>query len=92
MRALRFEVGRLLKDAWDACFGTHVFFLVDTWLVAGLPCVASRLAFKREGTRDGGRLRVKGDRTSGFEDYDSIWKHTRGVQQQQQLQQREPGW
>jgi hypothetical protein len=39
MRALRFEVGRLLKDAWDGCFCgcAHVLFLVETWLADGLP-------------------------------------------------------
>ncbi len=54
VRALRFEVGRLLKDAWDACIRVaHVFFLVETWLAVGLRALLSRLAFKHEGTRGG---------------------------------------
>jgi hypothetical protein len=60
MRALGLEIGRLLKDAWDACFGrcAHVVFLVETWLGAGLLRVVSRLDSKHEGTRGGSQLRV----------------------------------
>jgi len=46
---------------------------------------------KHEETRDVGLAAGGWDRMSGFEVYDSIEKHIRGLQQRQQ-QQTEPGW
>jgi hypothetical protein len=67
MRALRLEVGRLFKDAWDACFCrcAHVVFLVElVWQMAFR--VVSRLDSRHEGTRGASRLRVEVFRMTGF--------------------------
>jgi hypothetical protein len=71
MRALRFEVGRLLKDAWDACFGAHVSSSSKLgWQLAFRALFPGLLSSTREPAA-GGRLRVD-DRMSGFEACDSI--------------------
>ena len=58
MCALRFEVGRLLKDAWDASFRAHVGFLFETRLA---------VASEHEGTRAKSQLRVDEVSMSGVE-------------------------